>query len=85
MSKTYDSFISQLDEAPSFPQDVYGKMMFRVNVEKFALSAFFLLPLIVVLAGFLSFSTKTDYQSPLDFMMETEEVIFSFNFYSLFD
>jgi hypothetical protein len=90
---SYDEFISEMGDAPSFPQDVYGKVKFRVTVEKFVLPAALAVPVFIFAAVFasMSFLNRIQPESPssasIDFFAGTEDAIFSENnnFYALFD
>jgi len=81
----YDEFISQLGVVSDFPQNIYGKVRFRVVAEKIAApvaTAF----LFVVFTGIFLFSPNSDKQ-PLEWTFASEEIVFAQNnsFYSLFD
>ncbi len=83
--KNYDEFISQVSIVPDFPQNIYGKVRFRVAVDKIKLPAATAF-LFLMFAGIISFSTNIDKQ-PLDWNFASEEIIFANNmsYYSLFD
>jgi len=83
--KTYDDFIAQVGDVPPFPQEIYGKVKFRVTAEKYIFPACFIVPFFIFAALFMSFHKAE--QPSLDFLAESEEMLFAYDdsFYSLFD
>jgi len=82
---SYDDFILQVASTPDFPQNIYGKVRFRIVVEKIkipAASAF----LFLVFAGIFMFPADS-HKQPLDWKLSSEEIIFANNmdYYSLFE
>jgi hypothetical protein len=83
--KNFDDFIAQIgNNLPPLPDDVYGKVRFRIVGEKYVLPAFFTVPAFI-LAGVLLLAPKP--QEPLDdFFTQSEDVLFiDDSFYSLLD
>jgi hypothetical protein len=81
----YDDFISQISEISDFPQDVYGKVRFRIVAKKITLPAATAF-LFLLFAGIVSFSMN-QHKQQLDWNFSAEEMIFAHNnnFYALFD
>jgi len=83
--KNYDDFISELKSVPDIPQNIYGKVRFRVGVEKMAFNAVAVFLFLIAFVGISTIFPKAE-NEPLEWTCGTEEIIFTQNnFCALFD